>query len=420
MLELSAELNRWSQEGRAFAVATVVAVRGSAPRPPGAALAVDAEGTVLGSVSGGCVEAEVYALCEQATASGETRTVVFGYDPDDPFATGLSCGGELEVLVTPVPARRSGPAHPPVVRSPRPALPNGRSTALPPDPATAVSRALSDGDEGRPTALVRVVSGPPQLRGAALSVTGDGHPYGTLGGSPELDRAARAAAKARLLTGGCATVRLGTAGAGTEGGPCGEPVTLFVETRLPPPRMLVFGAVDFAAAVARAGAFLGYRVTVCDAREVFATPQRFPEADEVVVDWPHRYLDREHAAGRLDERTAVCVLTHDEKFDVPLLLRALRLRVEYVGAMGSRRTHRSRLERLRLAGVSETEMSRLRSPIGLDLGARSPEETALSIVGEIVALRHGGSGVPLSDTDEPLHRDERAEGVTSRRAPTAA
>lgn len=402
MLELSAELNCWSQEGRAFAVATVVAVRGSAPRPPGAALAVDDQGTALGSVSGGCVEAEVYALCEQALASGEALTVTFGYDPDDPFAAGLSCGGELEVLVTPVPARQAGPAG------------CSAHQALP------VARALSEGAGGRPAALVRVVSGPPRLLGSALFVSQDGHAQGSLGGGPELDRAATAQAADRLRAGGCATVGLGTQGAGTEGGLCGEPVTLFVETLLPPPRMLVFGAVDFAAALARAGAFLGYRVTVCDARPVFATPERFPEAHEVVADWPHRYLDQEHAAGRLDERTAVCVLTHDEKFDVPLLLRALRLPVEYVGAMGSRRTHRVRLERLRQAGVTRAEMSRLRSPIGLDLGARSPQETALAIVSEIVALRHGGSGLPLSDTDQPLHRQELTVHVEPRSAPTAA
>nr|BFE88745.1 hypothetical protein GCM10020093_113460 [Planobispora longispora] len=184
----------------------------------------------------------------------------------------------------------------------------------------------------------------------------------------------------------------------------GQEVAVFAETYAPPPRLLVFGAIDFAAALTRAGRFLGHHVTVCDARPVFATPRRFPEAHEVVVDWPHRYLART----RVDSRTVVCVLTHDAKFDVPLLEVALRLPVAYVGAMGSRRTHADRMARLRAAGLSEAELSRLRSPIGLDLGARTPEETALSIAAEFVALRRGGSGLPLTQTAGPIHPASRA------------
>jgi xanthine dehydrogenase accessory factor len=145
---------------------------------------------------------------------------------------------------------------------------------------------------------------------------------------------------------------------------------------------------------------------VCDARPVFATRVRFPDADEIVVDWPHRYL----ASTDTDGRTVLCVLTHDAKFDIPLLTEALRLPVAYVGAMGSRRTHEDRNRRLREAGVSERELARLRSPIGLDLGARTPEETAVSIAAEIVAARHGGTGRPLTGSDTPIHRDERAAG----------
>jgi xanthine dehydrogenase accessory factor len=163
--------------------------------------------------------------------------------------------------------------------------------------------------------------------------------------------------------------------------------------------MLVFGAIDFAAAVARAGKFLGYRVTVCDARQIFATPARFPEADEVVVDWPHRYLARTP----VDERTVICVLTHDPKFDVPLLEVALRTPAGYIGAMGSRRTHEDRLARLREAGLSTAELARLRSPIGLDLGARTPEETAVSVAAELIQLRWGGSGRPLTATSGRIH-----------------
>ncbi|MGQ4428057.1 XdhC family protein, partial [Streptomyces violaceoruber] len=158
---------------------------------------------------------------------------------------------------------------------------------------------------------------------------------------------------------------------------------------------------DFAAALVRAGKFIGYHVTVCDARPVFATPARFPQADEVVVDWPHRYLRDTPTDGR----TVLCVLTHDAKFDVPLLAEALRMPVAFVGAMGSRRTHEDRDRRLRQAGLSGDELSRLRSPIGLDLGARTPEETALSIAAEIVAARRGGTGVPLTGGAAPIHRE---------------
>jgi xanthine dehydrogenase accessory factor len=174
---------------------------------------------------------------------------------------------------------------------------------------------------------------------------------------------------------------------------------VFVQSFAPAPRMLVFGAIDFAAAVARAGKFLGYRVTVCDARPVFATAARFPDADEVITEWPHRYLSRV----AVDERTVICVLTHDPKFDVPLLEVALRTPAAYIGAMGSRRTHDDRLARLRETGMSEDELARLRSPIGLDLGARTPEETAVAIAAELIQLRWGGTGQPLTTTTGRIH-----------------
>jgi xanthine dehydrogenase accessory factor len=179
---------------------------------------------------------------------------------------------------------------------------------------------------------------------------------------------------------------------------------VFVAAYAPRARMLVFGAIDFAAAVARVGSFLGYRVTVCDARPVFATHSRFPDADEVVVDWPHRYLQAQADAGELDERTVIAVLTHDPKFDVPVLQVALRLPVAYVGAMGSRRTHDDRLVRLREVGMTDDELARLRSPIGLDLGARTPEETAISIAAEMIQLRWGGGGRSLVEVGGPIHR----------------
>ncbi|WP_320776129.1 XdhC/CoxI family protein [Streptomyces sp. CRN 30] len=370
MLDIADELHRWAAEGRDFAVATVVSVGGSAPRGPGAALAVDGDGTAIGSVSGGCVEGAVYELCEQALRDGRTVRERFGYSDEDAFAVGLTCGGVIDMLITPV--RADAPER------------------------AVFEAALSAASRQEPAAVARVVDGPEELLGRTLLVRPDGSREGGLGGHPDLDRTAAQEARALLDVG-----RTGVVGISEDGSHCPGGLSLLVESSVEPPRMIVFGAVDFAAALVRAGAFLGYRVTVCDARPVFATPARFPEADEVVVDWPHRYL----RGTATDRRTVLCVLTHDAKFDVPLLTEALRMPVAFVGAMGSRRTHADRTRRLREAGLTTRELARLRSPIGLDLGARTPEETALSIAAEIVATRHGGTGRPLTGADTPIHRE---------------
>jgi xanthine dehydrogenase accessory factor len=191
----------------------------------------------------------------------------------------------------------------------------------------------------------------------------------------------------------------------------GNELAVFVQSFAPAPRMMVFGAIDFAAAVTRAGKFLGYHVTVCDARPVFATAKRFKEADEVIVEWPHRYLEAQLAAGGVDGRTVLCVLTHDPKFDVPVLKLALTTEAAYIGAMGSRRTHHDRLDRLRAEGVTEDELARLHSPIGLDIGARTPEETAISIAAEIISKRWGGSNQELRQIEGAIHRETVAAAV---------
>ncbi|POG47683.1 XshC-Cox1-family protein [Streptomyces sp. ZL-24] len=370
MLDIADALHHWTAEGREFAVATVVSVDGSAPRGPGAALAVDSGGAAIGSVSGGCVEGAVYEMCAQALKDGRTVRERFGYSDEDAFAVGLTCGGVIDILVTPV---RAGSPEREVLRS-----------------------ALASAASGEAAALARVVDGPAELLGNALLIRAHGSPEGGLGRDAGLDSTAAAEARALLHTGRTGTVTLSENGSHCPGG-----LTLLVECSAPPPRMIVFGAVDFAAALVKAGKFLGHHVTVCDARPVFATEARFPEADEVVVDWPHRYL----RCTRTDGRTVVCVLTHEARFDVPLLTEALRRPVAFVGAMGSRRTHEDRLRRLREAGLAEHQLARLRSPIGLDLGARTPEETALSIAAEIVAIRQGGTGLPLTGGSEPIHRD---------------
>ncbi|MFJ3513579.1 XdhC family protein [Streptomyces sp. NPDC090131] len=370
MLDIAEELNRWVEQGRDFAVATVVAVGGSAPRQPGAALAVDSEGTAIGSVSGGCVEGAVYELCRQSLEDGETVRERFGYSDDDAFAVGLTCGGIIDILVTPV--RVGSPVR------------------------EVFAAGLAAAARGEAAAVARMAQGPAELMGRAVFVRTEGAHQGGFGGHPELDRTIAEEARAMLDAG-----RTGVLEIGADGRLCGEPLKVLVESSVPPPRMIVFGAIDFASALVRIGKFLGYRVTVCDARPVFATKTRFPEADEIVVDWPHRYLE----TTEVDGRTVLCVLTHDAKFDVPLLELALRLPVAYVGAMGSRRTHEDRNKRLREVGVTEIELARLRSPIGLDLGARSPEETALSIAAEIVANRRGGTGAALTGAHIPIHPD---------------
>ncbi|WP_436775618.1 XdhC family protein [Yinghuangia sp. YIM S09857] len=365
MFDIVPELTAWRAQGRSFALATVVDVSGSAPRLPGAALAVSADGEAVGSISGGCVEGAVYELCREALESGTPVLQRFGYSDEDAFAVGLTCGGVIDVFVHPDPD---------------------------------VDAAVEALTARTPVAVARVVAGPAHRLGATL-VHRDGAATGSLGGSAAFETAVRAEVAAMLDSGRGGMLTYGPDGRRCEAGP--ETATVFVEAYTPPPRMIVFGAIDFAAAVVRVGKFLGYEVVVCDAREVFATRRRFPDADEVVVDWPHRYLD----AIEVDGRTVLCVLTHDAKFDIPLLERALRLPVAYVGAMGSRRTHETRLEKLRAAGLTETELSRLRSPIGLDLGARTPEETAVAVAAEIIAHRRGGSGAPLSTTQGPIHHD---------------
>lgn len=340
----------------------------SAPRQPGATMLVRSDGTAVGSVSGGCVESAVYELCREVAESGRPRAVRYGVSDADAFEVGLPCGGTIDVFV-----ERAG------------------------FPELDVLAAEVDG--GRPVALLTCVDGPPERLGRHLVLTPDAR-HGSLDGD-RLDDAATDDGRGLLAAG-----RTGLLHYGPDGQRRGTGLDVLVTSFAPAARMLVFGATDHAAAVARIGAFLGYRVTVCDARPVFATAERFPEAAEVTVDWPHRYLAAEASAGRIDGRTVVCVLTHDPRFDVPVLRTALELPLAYVGAMGSRRTHDDRLKRLRETGLDEEALARLRSPIGLDLGARTPEETAVSVAAEIVATRWNGTGERLSGTSGPIHRED--------------
>lgn len=392
MREVLPELVRRWEAGETIGMGTVVATFRSAPRPPGASMLVGPDGAAVGSVSGGCVEGAVYDLAQEVVGSGTPVLQRYGVSDDDAFAVGLTCGGILDVYVEPV-SQETFPE------------------------LGAVAAAL---DRGEPVAVATVVEHPDPSRVGLRAIVSPGeeivplekHPNsaetgafrGGLSrslGSPRIDDAVRDDALGLLASGHSATLSYGP-----DGERRGEGMRVFVWAFAPAPRMLVFGAIDFAAAVARMGSFLGYHVTVCDARPVFATTSRFPDADEVVVEWPHRYLEAEREAGRIDQRTVVTVLTHDPKFDVPLLEQALRMpELAYVGAMGSRRTHEDRERRLREAGLTDEEIGRLSSPIGLDLGARTPEETAVSIAAELIAQRWGGSGEPLAATSGRIHHD---------------
>jgi xanthine dehydrogenase accessory factor len=358
-------LESWWRAGETVGVATVVGTWKSAPRQPGASMLVGADGTVVGSVSGGCVEGAVYELAKAARESGAAVLQRYGVSDEAAYVVGLTCGGVIDIFVEPV-NRENFPE------------------------LGAVAQDIRD---GRPVAVATLISGVDSERlGRRLVVRGD-QASGSLG-SGRLDDAVRDDADGMLRQG-----RTGIVHYGPDGERRGDDIAVFVSSYAPRPRMIVFGAIDFAAAVARIGAFLGYRVTVCDARPTFATVKRFPDADEVVVEWPHRYLRHTD----VDTRTVVCVLTHDPKFDVPLLEIALRLPLAYVGAMGSRRTNADRLDRLRELGLTDAELARLHAPIGLDVGARTPEETAVSIAAELIAVRYDGTGLELRNIAGPIH-----------------
>jgi xanthine dehydrogenase accessory factor len=308
MRDILETLDRWTADGLRVAAATLVGTERSAPRQPGAMLAVSERGDVVGSLTGGCVEPALYDEARGVLAGGPPRLRTFGIEDEDAFEAGLPCGGAVHVFVSEL--ERD------LVRS----------------LATAVRL-----DE--PIALALSISGPEI--GAQQLVSVDGRTESALEGD------------------------------------------VFFLPLLPRPRMYVFGAVEHAAAVARVGGFLGYHVTVCDARPRFLTRERFPEADELVIAWPDEFL----RTVPVDERTAICVLTHDHKFDVPLLQAALATPAGYIGALGAKRTNAERAEHLRAAGVSEEALARIHAPIGLDIGARTPEEVAVAVAAEIVSLQ---------------------------------
>jgi len=349
MREILEQLDRWQEEGESIALATLVRVQRSAPRLPGARLALTRSGRMAGSVSGGCVEGDVLRQGLAVLDAGRPVVARYGIADEEGLAVGLSCGGTIDVLVEP----------------------------FAPD---AVWRALREAvEKGRPAAWA-VGLAPETLLARKLALLDDGQVLGSV--HPDVDAGLVAEARRLLPEGGARTLGLSFQG--------GE-AACFVEALSPPLRLYILGATHIGVALARMARLTGFGVTVIDARSPFATAERFPDADEVLRAWPDEVLD----AAALGSWSYVVSLSHDFKFEIPALLRALRSGARYVGALGSRATHEKRVARLREEGLGPAELARIRAPIGLDLGGRSPEEIAVAILAEMLAVRHARDGGPL-------------------------
>jgi len=348
-------IQQWTDAGDSVAVATVVETKNSAPAPAGTKMAINDHGAVVGAVSGGCVEGAVVDVAEEILAGAEPRVLTFGIADEDAWEVGLPCGGEISVWVE---------AY----------EPSGLSAAF--------GHLARDGTRA---AMVTLIAGA-ERPGAKLLVTVDEPPQGTLGDSG-LDATALGLAQDALWSE--RSELLERAG-----------ITFFVDVAAPPPRLIIIGAVDFAAALSAVAAPAGWRTFVIDPRSRFATPERFPAAERVIDAWPEEALAQLET---IDRATAIAVLTHDPKLDDAALLAALASDAGYIGAMGSRRAQERRRDRLIAAGVNPAELDRVSAPIGLDLGALTATDTALSIISEIIALRNGRTGGRLSDKHGRIH-----------------
>ena len=357
MKEILAEVERWRETGEQVAVATVIATRRSAPRPVGTSLAISASGKMCGSVSGGCVESDVYEHAREVLETGKPQLLSYGIADEEAWEVGLPCGGEIDVMVA---------ASPPEL--PRERLESERAVLL--------------------TVVEGEAAGNWRLAFENGEWLGDGVPEEALVHVDELLRGGRN----RLLE--------------LPGG-----TKIFAEWYGPPPRLFVYGAVDTAEALCRGAKLVGWTTIVADARAKFATPERIPSADELIVAWPQEALEQVAP----DHQTAVVVLTHDDKFDEPALKGALETEAFYVGALGSRRNQERRRKRLLEAGVPEESLERISGPCGLDIGADSQEETALSILAEVLAVRAGRAGGPLKQAKQRIHAEvSAADGSRSR------
>jgi xanthine dehydrogenase accessory factor len=362
----------WLAEGRRVVSCTLVETVGSAPLDPGAAMLVDDTGRIDGSVTGGCVEGALVEEAQGILAGAPPRVCTYGISDQQAADVGLMCGGTVRVFVHELRTR---------------------------EPLEAARAAI---EAGRRVAVATLLDGP--AAGGTMTVLEDSA-VGGLGHVALLDRSVARDARGFLDEGRSAVRRYSP-----QGETMGDELRVAIHAFATPPRMVVFGAIDFSAALARVAGEIGYRVTIVDARQAFAQSPRFSEHAEVVVSWPAEYL----AGQELGRRDAVLVFTHDPKFDEPALLAALDSAAGYIGALGSRRTHADREERLRAAGVGDDELRRISSPCGLDVGARTPAETAIAVLAEILALRAGREGGRLAEANGPIH--SRGESVSA--APT--
>jgi xanthine dehydrogenase accessory factor len=356
----------WCAEGKRVVACTLVETVGSAPLDPGAEMVIDDSGRIEGSVTGGCVEGALVEEAERIFAGGAPRVVSYGISDADAVGVGLMCGGTVRVFVHALDERVL-------------------------EPLDAVAEAL---EAGRAVAVATLLDG--EAVGEKMAVTEDGV-VGTLGLTDLLDRSVERDARG-LLDHGLSAVRRYSG----SGEVMGSDLRVYIQGFATRPAMVIFGAIDFSVAVAKLARELGFRVTICDARERFIRSPRFSRVAEVVVDWPDRHLAQRH----LGPRDVVLVFTHDGKFDEPALIAALETDAGYIGALGSRRTHADRVGRLRERGVDDEQLERIASPCGLDIGARTPAETAISILGEVIARRTRRSGEPLGETAGPIHGRE--------------
>ncbi len=364
----------WLREGRRVVGATLVERIGSAPLDPGAQMLIDDRGSIEGSVTGGCVEGALVDEAERVLSGGEARVVTYGVSDEEAAGVGLMCGGTVRVFVHEY----------------------GKDSLVRLD-AVADARAA-----GAPVALATVIEG--KRAGASMAILSDGV-SGGLGVADLLDRNAERDARGQLDEGVSRIRRYGTAGE-----VMGSELPVYIQAFSSRPRMVIFGAIDFSAEMANVAGDVGYKVTICDAREPFLQSPRFSRNAEVVVSWPDRYLEGEE----LGPRDVVLVFTHDPKFDEPALISALASGAGYVGALGSRRTQKQRVERLQHAGLDAAAIDRIHAPCGLDLGARTPSETAVSVLAEVIAFRTGRSGESLGETSGPIHAQVAGdEGSTS-------
>jgi len=357
MKDILVTLDRWQSEGEDIAMATLVRVRGSSPRQAGARLFVTRDGRMAGAVSGGCVENDVYQRAVQVMDDGRCTVARYTVADDLGFEVGLSCGGTIDVLIEPFVA----------------------------DP---VWQAFAAAVVNRQPVVLYMALAPDALMGRRRLLLDNGEALGSL--TPDLDT--------QLPTGATGLPAPGSTDTLTLPWQDGE-ATVFIERFVPAPRLFIVGGTHTAMALCRLATELGFRVTVIDAREPFARPERFPEAEQVLMAWPDEAFDK---LG-LDAGSYVISLAHDPKFDVPTLKRALSAGAIYVGAMGSRKTCKRRLRLLREAGVAADDLQRIRAPIGLDLGGQSPQETVVSIVAEMLVVRYGRDGQALSAGSGAIH-----------------